>query len=194
MEDEINSPTDNPTIFPEEDIIVSAGNFHGEPIAMPMDFLCTALTELSNISERRIYKLISGTRGLPSFLVARPGLNSGFMIAQYAAASILNQSKGLCWPTSCDSIPSSQGQEDHVSMGANSATKLLRVLDNTVRVLGIELMTAAQALDFRRPAHSSAEVEELHASFRELVPFIDVDTVMSPLLDRAVKFVEECTL
>ena len=192
--DEINSPTDNPTIFPDDDIIVSAGNFHGEPIAMPMDFLAVALTELSNISERRIYKLIGGTRGLPSFLVAKPGLNSGFMIAQYAAAAVVNQSKGLCWPTSCDSIPSSQGQEDHVSMGANSATKLLRVLDNTVRVLGIELMTAAQALDFRRPAHSSAEVEELHASFRELVPFIDVDTVMSPLLDRAVKFVEECTL
>ena len=192
--DEINSPTDNPTIFPDDDIIVSAGNFHGEPIAMPMDFLAVALTELSNISERRIYKLIGGTRGLPSFLVAKPGLNSGFMIAQYAAAAVVNQSKGLCWPTSCDSIPSSQGQEDHVSMGANSATKLLRVLDNTVRVLGIELMTAAQALDFRRPAHSSAEVEKLHARFRELVPFIDVDTVMSPLLDRAVKFVEECTL
>ena len=192
--DEINSPTDNPTIFPDDDIIVSAGNFHGEPIAMPMDFLAVALTELSNISERRIYKLIGGTRGLPSFLVAKPGLNSGFMIAQYAAAAVVNQSKGLCWPTSCDSIPSSQGQEDHVSMGANSATKLLRVLDNTVRVLGIELMTAAQALDFRRPAHSSEAVEELHARFRELVPFIDVDTVMSPLLDRAVKFVEGCTL
>ncbi|MDE6526349.1 MAG: histidine ammonia-lyase [Muribaculaceae bacterium] len=192
--DEINSPTDNPTIFPDDDIIVSAGNFHGEPIAMPMDFLAVALTELSNISERRIYKLIGGTRGLPSFLVAKPGLNSGFMIAQYAAAAVVNQSKGLCWPTSCDSIPSSQGQEDHVSMGANSATKLLRVLDNTMRVLGIELMTAAQALDFRRPAHSSKAVEELHEQFRSLVPFIDVDTVMSPLLDRAVKYVEECTL
>ncbi len=107
MEDEINSPTDNPTIFPDEDIIVSAGNFHGEPIALPMDFLCTALTELSNISERRIYKLISGTRGLPSFLVARPGLNSGFMIAQYAAASILNQSKGLCPSCRARTIPTS---------------------------------------------------------------------------------------
>lgn len=190
MEDEINSPTDNPTIFPDEDIIVSAGNFHGEPIALPMDFLCTALTELSNISERRIYKLISGTRGLPSFLVARPGLNSGFMIAQYAAAAILNQSKGLCWPTSCDSIPSSQGQEDHVSMGANSATKLIRVVDNTARILGIELFTAAQALEFRRPARSSKPVEELFTAYRADVPFIDVDTVMSPLIEKSVKFVE----
>ncbi len=190
MEDEINSPTDNPTIFPEEDIIVSAGNFHGEPIAMPMDFLCTALTELSNISERRIYKLISGTRGLPSFLVARPGLNSGFMIAQYAAASILNQSKGLCWPTSCDSIPSSQGQEDHVSMGANSATKLIRVVDNTTRIIAIELFTAAQALEFRRPAHSSETVEELFSAYRRVVPFIDVDTVMSPLIEKSIEFVE----
>ncbi len=193
LENEINSPTDNPTIFPDEDIIVSAGNFHGEPIAMPMDFLAVALTELSNISERRIYKLIGGTRGLPSFLVAKPGLNSGFMIAQYAAAGIVNQSKGLCWPTSCDSIPSSQGQEDHVSMGANSATKLLRVVDNTARVLGIELMTAAQALDFRRPLKSSARIEALHANFRKQVPFIDEDTVMSPLIERSVKFVSSCT-
>ena len=194
LEDEINSPTDNPTIFPEDDIIVSAGNFHGEPIALPMDFLAVAMTELSNISERRIYKLIGGTRGLPSFLVAKPGLNSGFMIAQYAAASIVNQSKGLCWPTSCDSIPSSQGQEDHVSMGSNSATKLIRVVDNTARVLGIELFTAAQALEFRRPAKSSARIEGVFTHFRKEVPFIDVDTVMSPLIDRSVKFVEQCTL
>ncbi|MDE5661057.1 MAG: histidine ammonia-lyase [Muribaculaceae bacterium] len=192
LEDEINSPTDNPTIFPDDDIIVSAGNFHGEPIALPMDFLAVAMTELSNISERRIYKLIGGTRGLPSFLVAKPGLNSGFMITQYAAASVVNQSKGLCWPTSCDSIPSSQGQEDHVSMGANSATKLLRVVNNTARVLGIELFTAAQALDFRRPARSSATVEGMHADFRKKVPFIDVDTVMTPYIAESVKFVESC--
>ncbi len=186
---EISSPTDNPTIFPEEDIIVSAGNFHGEPIAIPMDYLGVALSELANISERRIYKLIGGTRGLPSFLVAKPGLNSGFMIAQYAAASIVNQSKGLCWPTSCDSIPSSQGQEDHVSMGSNSATKLLRILDNTERVLAIELMTAAQALEFRRPLRSSDEVEALYANYRREIPFIDVDTVMSPMLQHSVEFV-----
>lgn len=194
IEDEINSPTDNPTIFPDQDIIVSAGNFHGEPIALPMDYLCIALSELANISERRIYKLIAGVRDLPSFLVARPGLNSGFMILQYTAASIINQNKGLCWPTSCDSVPSSQGQEDHVSMGANSATKLIRVVDNVRRVLALELINAAQALEFRRPLRSSKAVEELHAEFRRVVPFIDVDTVMSPHIATAVEFVRTMTL
>ncbi len=190
IEDEINSPTDNPTIFPEEDLIVSGGNFHGEPIALPMDFLTIAISELANISERRTYKLIAGVRGLPSFLVARPGLNSGFMILQYAAASIVNQNKGLCWPTSCDSIPSSQGQEDHVSMGANSATKLLKVVDNCRRILAIELINAAQALDFRRPLYSSPAVEDFHTRFRSVVPFIDVDAVMSPYIEAAVNFLK----
>lgn len=188
LEEELNAPTDNPTIFPKEDIIVSAGNFHGEPIAQPMDFLAVALTELSNISERRTFKLIDAQRGLPSFLVAKPGLNSGFMIPQYAAASIVSQSKCLCWPASCDSIPSSQGQEDHVSMGANSASKLRRVVENTQRVLGIELFNAAQALDFRRPLKSSPKIEKVHAAYRKLVPFIEVDTVMYPLIDQSVKF------
>lgn len=192
LQEEINAPTDNPTIFPDDDIIVSAGNFHGEPIAMPMDYLALALTELSNISERRIYKLIGGTRGLPSFLVAKPGLNSGFMITQYTAASIVNQSKGLCWPTSCDSIPSSQGQEDHVSMGANSATKLIRVLDNTMRVLGIELMVAAQALEFRRPLKSSPVVEEFFKAYRLAVPFVDTDTFMSPHLNKSIDYINAC--
>ena len=123
IEIEINSATDNPTVCEDEDLIISAGNFHGEPIAQPMDFMAVALTELSNISERRIFKLVSGTRDLPSFLVAKPGLNSGFMIPQYAAAAVMSQNKMYCWPASCDSIPSSQGQEDHVSMGANAATK-----------------------------------------------------------------------
>lgn len=190
LETEINSATDNPTIFPDENMVISAGNFHGEPIALPMDFLALALSELANISERRVYKLISGARGLPSFLVAKPGLNSGFMIPQYAAASIVSQNKGLCWPASCDSIPSSQGQEDHVSMGANAATKLYRVVNNTYRVLGIELFNAVQALEFRRPLKSSPVLEEMAAEFREKVPFVDVDTVMYPLIDAAVKFVE----
>ena len=188
VEDEISSPTDNPTVFPDLDLIVSAGNFHGEPIALPMDYLAVALAELANISERRIYKLVSGTRGLPSFLVARPGLNSGFMILQYAAAAAVNQNKMYCWPTSCDSIPSSQGQEDHVSMGANSATKLYKIIDNLRRVLAIELICAAQALDFRRPQESSPVVEDLHAAFRELVPFIEADTPMSPVIETAVAF------
>ena len=172
-------------------MIVSAGNFHGEPIALPMDFLAVAMSELSNISERRIYKLIGGTRGLPSFLVARPGVNSGFMIPQYAAASIVNQSKGLCWPNSCDSIPSSQGQEDHVSMGSNAATKLYRVVNNTERVLAIELFNAAQALDFRRPLKSSPAIEQWHAEYRKVVPFIENDTVMSPLIEASVNFIRQ---
>lgn len=189
IENEINSPTDNPTVFPELDMIVSAGNFHGEPIALPMDFLAVALTELSSISERRIFKLISGTRELPSFLVAKPGLNSGFMIPQYTAASIVNQSKGYCWPNSCDTIPSSQGQEDHVSMGANSATKLTRVVNNTERVLAIELFNAAQALEFRRPAKTSPALEEWVAEYRKQVPFIENDIVMYPLIEASVEFI-----
>lgn len=188
LEDEINSPTDNPTVFPELDMVVSAGNFHGEPIALPMDFLAVALAELGNISERRTYQLIGGKRGLPSFLVAKPGLNSGFMIPQYAAASIVSQTKGLCWPASCDSIPSSQGQEDHVSMGSNAATKLYRIVCNTERVLAIELFNAAQALDFRRPLKSSPVIEEWHAAYRKTVPFIDNDRVMSPLIAASVEF------
>lgn len=188
IETEVNSVTDNPTIFPEEDLIVSAGNFHGEPIALPMDYLAVAAAELANISERRTYRLISGARGLPSFLVANPGLNSGFMIPQYAAASIVNQSKGLCWPTSCDSIPSSQGQEDHVSMGANSATKLCRIVDNTERVLAIELFNAMQALDLRRPARTSPLLEDWYSRYRLEVPYLENDTVMSPLIEASVNF------
>jgi histidine ammonia-lyase len=189
IETEINSATDNPTVFPDEDLIISAGNFHGQPIALPMDMLTLALSELSNISERRIYKLISGQRGLPNFLVAKPGLNSGFMIPQYTAASIVSQSKGLCMPASADSIPSSQGQEDHVSMGANAATKLVRVVENTERVLAIELFNAAQALEFRRPLKSSWEIEKIFAKYRKVVPFIDDDRYMHPLIEKSVEFI-----
>ncbi len=191
LETEINSATDNPTVFPDKDIVVSAGNFHGQPIALAMDFLAIAVSELANISERRTYKLISGTRGLPSFLVAKPGVNSGFMIPQYAAASIVSQNKGLCHPASCDSIPSSQGQEDHVSMGSNAATKLLRVVLNTERVLAIELFNAAQALEFRRPLRSSPEIEGLFEEYRKCVPFIENDTVMYTLIDASVKFLSK---
>ena len=189
IETEINSATDNPTVFPDEDLIISAGNFHGQPIAIPMDMLTIALSELSNISERRIYKLISGQRGLPNFLVAKPGLNSGFMIPQYTAASIVSQSKGLCMPASADSIPSSQGQEDHVSMGSNAATKLVRVVENTERVLAIELFNAAQALEFRRPLRSSWTIEKIFAKYRKVVPFIDDDTYMHPLIEKSIEFI-----
>ena len=189
IETEINSATDNPTVFPDEDLIISAGNFHGQPIALPMDMLTLALSELSNISERRIYKLISGQRGLPNFLVAKPGLNSGFMIPQYTAASIVSQSKGLCMPASADSIPSSQGQEDHVSMGANAATKLVRVVENTERVLAIELLNAAQALEFRRPLKSSWTIEKIYAKYRKVVPFVDDDVYMHPLIEKSIEFI-----
>ena len=185
---EVNSATDNPTVCPDDDLIISAGNFHGEPIAMPMDFLAIALCELANISERRIYKLVSGTRGLPSFLVANPGVNSGFMITQYAAASVVSLNKTLSTPSSVDSIPSSQGQEDHVSMGANAAIKLYKVVLNTERVLAIELFNAAQALDFRRPLKSSPAVEAVHESYRKVVPFIVDDEVMYPHIARSVEF------
>ena len=189
IETEINSVTDNPTIFPDEDLVISAGNFHGEPIAMPMDFLAVALSELANISERRTFKLIAGVRELPSFLVANPGVNSGFMIPQYAAASIVSRNKGLCWPASCDSIPSSQGQEDHVSMGSNAATKLYEVVENTRRVLAIELFNAAQALEFRRPLRTSPALEAMVADYRKCVPFIENDTVMYTLINASVDFI-----
>lgn len=185
---EINAATDNPTVCPDEGLIVSAGNFHGEPIAMPMDFLAIAMSELASISERRVYKLVSGTRGLPGYLVANPGVNSGFMITQYTAAAIVSQSKTLCMPSSVDSIPTSQGQEDHVSMGANAGTKLHQVILNTERVLAIELLNAAQALQFRRPLKSSPAVERLFEAYRQVVPFIDRDTVMYPHIAQTVQF------
>ena len=188
---EVNSATDNPTVCPDEDIIISAGNFHGEPIAMPMDFLAIAMCELANISERRIYKLVSGTRGLPSFLVANPGVNSGFMIPQYTAASIVSLNKSLATPSSVDSIPSSQGQEDHVSMGANAAIKLYKVVLNTERVLAIELFNAAQALDFRRPLRSSEIIETIHNNYRKLVPFIVDDEVMYPHIAHSIDFLRK---
>lgn len=189
IEIEINSATDNPNVFPEEDMIISAGNFHGEPIAMPMDFMAIAASELANISERRTYQLISGLRGLPKFLVAKPGLNSGFMIPQYTAASIVNQNKGYCWPCSCDSITSSGGQEDHVSMGANSATKLIKVIDNVETVMAIELFSAAQAMEFRRPAKSSPEIEDIIAQYRQSVPFVENDRYMHPLIIKSAEFI-----
>ena len=194
IETEINSATDNPTVFPDENLIISAGNFHGQPIALAMDFLAIAVAELGNISERRIYRIISGARNLPHFLVANPGLNSGFMIPQYTAASIVSQSKGLCWPASCDSIPSSQGQEDHVSMGSNAATKLWKVVQNSERILAIELMNAAQALEFRRPLRSSETIENIFDAYRKIVPFVDNDTVMFPHIATSVKFLNEYEL
>ena len=191
IENEINSATDNPNIFPDEAMIISAGNFHGEPIAIPMDALAIAMSELASISERRTYQLIHGLRGLPKYLVVNPGLNSGFMIPQYTAASIVSQNKGLCWPASCDSIPSSQGQEDHVSMGSNAATKLVRVVDNAETVLAIELFNAAQAMEFRRPAKTSPLLERVLKHFRKEVPFITDDAYMHPFIEKSIEFIRK---
>ncbi|MES2800079.1 MAG: histidine ammonia-lyase [Bacteroidota bacterium] len=190
VEREINAVTDNPTIFPEEDDVVSAGNFHGQPLAITMDFLAIALAEMGSISERRVYKLISGTRGLPAFLVANPGLNSGFMIPQYTAASIVSQNKQLCMPASVDSIDSSNGQEDHVSMGSNAATKLYRIVQNCFTIQGIELMNAAQALEFRRPLKSSNGIEQLFADYRNVVNFVKEDEYLHPKIKSSINFVK----
>lgn len=166
FETEINSVTDNPTIFVAEKLILSGGNFHGQPLAMSLDYLAISLAELGAISERRTYLLISGQRDLPPFLAKEAGLNSGFMIPQYTAASIVSQNKQLCTPASVDSITSSNGQEDHVSMGANAATKCLKVLNNVESILAIELLNAAQALECRRPLKSSTIIEKFIFDYR----------------------------
>jgi len=188
VETEINSVTDNPTVFPDEDRIISGGNFHGEPLALSLDFLAMALSELGSISERRTYRLISGERGLPEFLVANPGLNSGFMIPQYAAASIVSQNKQLCTPASVDSIPSSNEQEDHVSMGGNAATKALKVVLNTEKIISIELYNAAQAIDFRRPSKTSPFLERFLAEYRKKVAFVESDVLMYEGINDTIEF------
>lgn len=191
VEIEINSVTDNPTVFPDDDLIISGGNFHGEPLALSLDFLAIALSEIGSISERRTYRLISGERNLPEFLVADPGLNSGFMIPQYAAASIVSLNKQLSTPASVDSIPSSNEQEDHVSMGGNAATKALKVATNIFSILAIELYNAAQALDFRRPAKSSAFLERFRDDYRKQVPFVGEDTLMYIGINKTIEFLEK---
>jgi histidine ammonia-lyase len=185
---EINSVTDNPTIFPDEDCIISGGNFHGEPLALVFDYLAVALAELGNISERRVAQLIMGFRGLPEFLVAEPGLNSGFMIPQYAAAAMVSQNKMYCFSAASDSIVSSNGQEDHVSMGANAATKLHKILDNLENILAIELMNGAQGLDFRRPEKTSPILEEFMAAYRAEVPFVKDDIIMYKMIQKTADF------
>jgi histidine ammonia-lyase len=187
---EINSVTDNPTVFPDEDLVVSGGNFHGEPIALVFDYMGVALHELGNISERRVAQLILGKRGLPEFLVAKPGLNSGFMIPQYAAAAVVSQNKMYAWPASCDSIVSSNGQEDLVSMGANAATKLHKIIDNLKYIAAIELMNAAQGIDFRRPLKSSPLIEAVMEEYRKVVPFVEDDVVMNDYIRKTMDFLD----
>ncbi len=188
---EINSVTDNPTIFPDEDLVLSGGNFHGEPLAFALDFLAIALAELGNISERRVYRLIAGQRGLPEFLVANPGLNSGFMIPQYTAASIVSQNKQLATPCSVDSITSSNEQEDHVSMGANAATKTLRIVKNLERLLAIELFASSQALDFRDASKTSPFLNAFISEYRSVVPFIKDDKVMYTEIEKTINFIKQ---
>ena len=187
---EINSVTDNPNIFPDDDLILSGGNFHGQPLALCLDFLAIAMSEIASIAERRTYQLISGQRGLPLFLVKNPGLHSGLMIPQYTAAGIVSENKQLCTPASVDSISSSNNQEDHVSMGANAATKCKRVIDNVEKVLAIELVTAVQALEFRRPLKSSPMIEEVVAAFRKEVSFNDADRILQEDILKAIEFIK----
>lgn len=178
LETELNSITDNPLVFKDGDKVISGGNFHGQPLALALDFLAIAMAEVANITERLLYKIISGERELPVFLTKNPGLESGFMIPQYSAAALVSQNKQLATPASVDSIVSSNGQEDHVSMGANAATQLLEVVENVEWVLAIELLNAAQALEFRRPAKSSRVIEKLMVAYREVVPFLKKDRIL----------------
>jgi len=191
---EINSVTDNPNIFPDEDLIVSGGNFHGQPLALGLDYLAIAMSELANISERRIYQLLSGQRNLPLFLVKSPGLNSGLMIPQYTAAAIVSENKQLCTPASVDSISSSNNQEDHVSMGANAAVKCFRVTGNVRKVLAIELLSAVQAMEYRRPMKSSSFLEKIIAAFREKVSFNNTDRFLHDDMMAAIEFMESYEL
>ena len=190
VETEINSVTDNPNIFVNADEIISGGNFHGQPLALGLDYVAIALAELGNISERRTFQLVSGTRGLPAFLISNPGLDSGFMIPQYTAASIVSQNKQLATPASVDSIVSSNGQEDHVSMGANSATKVKRIVDNVETILAIELLNAAQALAFRKPLKTSPFLESLVDMYRTEVSFIEEDKVLHDDIIKTISFIQ----
>ncbi|MGB1210513.1 MAG: histidine ammonia-lyase [Lacinutrix venerupis] len=188
---EINSVTDNPNIFPEEDLIISGGNFHGQPLALALDYLKIAMAEIGNISERRVFQLVSGLRDLPAFLVDNPGLNSGFMIPQYTAASIVSANKQLATPASVDSIVSSNGQEDHVSMGANAATQAYRLIRNVERVVAIELMNASQALAFRAPLKTSPFLESFLDIYRKEVPFVEKDRVLHDDIEASIAFLDE---
>jgi histidine ammonia-lyase len=191
FETEINSVTDNPNIFPEEDLILSAGNFHGQPLALHLDFLAIALAEIGSISERRLYRLVEGNRGLPPFLTSNPGLESGLMIAQYTAASIVSQNKQLCTPAVVDTIDSSNGQEDHVSMGANAATKCLKVVENVERIQAIELLTTARAMQFRRPLKSSPQIEDFLAEVENVADLSQGDRIWSVEINKLVRFIRK---
>lgn len=178
LETELNSVTDNPIVFSAEDTI-SGGNFHGQPLALPLDYSSFAASELGNISDRRCYLLLEGKYGLPQLLMKDPGINSGFMILQYTTAALVSENKAYCFPASADSIPTSVGQEDHVSMGSISGRKALSIVDNLEKILAIEMLCAAQAFDFRRPLKSSKILEACHDLIRKRVSHADEDRVFA---------------
>lgn len=188
IETELNSVTDNPLVF--EDDIISGGNFHGQPLALALDFAAIAVAELASISERRTYLLLAGHDGLPPLLMRETGINSGFMIPQYTSAALVSENKVLCHPASVDTIPTSLGQEDHVSMGSISALKLLRVLQNTERVLAIELLTACQALDFREPLKPGIGVQLCHEFIRSMLPHATEDYLVGNDMNQCIAFIE----
>lgn len=187
---ELNAVTDNPIIFNEDDTI-SGGNFHGQPLALPLDYACFAAAEIGNISDRRCYLLLEGKWGLPMLLMKNVGLNSGFMIPQYTTAALVTENKTLCFPASADSIPTSLGQEDHVSMGSISGRKLNQVLDNLEFILAIELMTACQAIEFRRPLKSSAVLEFAHQYVRKFIGFAEEDRIFADDVNKVVGIVKD---
>ncbi len=190
IETEINSVTDNPIIINSE-LTISGGSFHGQPIALPLDYATLAVSELGNISDRRVYLSLEGeTNGVPKLLMKATGLNSGFMILQYSTAAIASENKGLCFPASADSIPTSLGQEDHVSMGSISGRKLLQVLDNVDKILSIEMLCAAQAKDFHNPKQSTAVIEAIHQHIRTRIPHIEEDQPMQDILDNALAIIK----
>jgi histidine ammonia-lyase len=187
---EANSVTDNPIVFGADDTI-SGGNFHGQPLALPLDYACFAAAELGNIADRRCYLLLEGKWGLPMLLMKNVGLNSGFMIPQYTTAALVTENKTLCFPSSADSIPTSLGQEDHVSMGSISGRKLNRVIDNLEYILAIELLCACQAIEFRRPLKSSAILEFAHNYVRSFVGFAEEDRIFADDINRISKIISD---
>ena len=193
FETEINAVTDNPNIFINEDKIISGGNFHGQPLAFGFDFLKIAMSEIGNISERRTYQLVSGLRELPVFLIEKSGLNSGFMIPQYTAASIVSANKQLATPASVDSIVSSNGQEDHVSMGANAAVQAYQIIENVERILAIELLNASQALFFKTK-NTSPFLKNFISSFRLEIPKVTEDRILHDDIEKSIKFIQNTAL
>ncbi|WP_108808818.1 histidine ammonia-lyase [Aquimarina spinulae] len=194
LEVELNSVTDNPIIINEE-LTISGGSFHGQPLAMAIDYACLAASELGNISDRRIYLSLEGNSpGVPKLLMKDTGINSGYMILQYTTAALASENKGLCFPSSADSIPTSLGQEDHVSMGSIGGRKALRVIENLEKILAIELLTAAQAFEYRKPLKSGAILDEIHKKVRETVSFADKDRVFADDIEKGIKIIQNKTI